>query len=412
MRLLMRTVLTLAVIACLFVLQVPAYAAAGDLDQTFGAGGVVHRPTGELGTGVTLQPDGKILVVGTVINSMKWAIARYRRNGALDGSFGSGGVATVDFGTTECCAYATDVLLQPDGRIVLVGAAVGLSLVRLNPDGTLDTSFGSGGIVESELGLTSVQHATLQPDGDIVVVGQSYYFSYEGVVARYLPDGSLDSSFGSGGVVINRDDAFVGVAVETDGSIVAVGSTGSRSSLEMMAVRYLPGGSPDASFGSDGEVAVPFGANPSAGNAVALQGDGKIVIAGFAGANRDFVLARLDQDGSLDTSFSKDGTTSRLSFDGCWDQTDAVAVQADGKIVAVGGVPCDPGQVFGLARWTASGKPDSTFGAGGKVTTAIHTSAFSYGVALQTDGKIVVAGASQGALGSPWSFTVARYLAS
>jgi uncharacterized delta-60 repeat protein len=200
-------------------------------------------------------------------------------------------------------------------------------------------------------------------------------------------------------------DACIGVALQSDGKIVAGGSAGSRFGV----ARYNSDGSLDTTFGGDGKVTTNFTSRPDGGNRVVLQGDGKIVLAGFAGGafgqNTSFAVARYETDGSLDGTFSGNGKVT-TNFTSGFDSARAPIILGDGSIVAVG-VAHAAGGAFALARYTAAGSLDTTFGGDGKVTTNF-SSGFDGAVdaALQVDGKIAAAGSASG----PSRFALARYL--
>jgi len=222
--------------------------------------------------------------------------------------------------------------------------------------------------------------------------------------------GSLDSSFGSGGIVttsIKIIDEGRAVAIQADGRIIAVGSIGNYPNSDFTLVRYNTDGSLDASFGTDGKVTTDFGSYDEA-NDIAIQADGKIVAAGETGNGWDdlnFALVRYNVDGSLDTSFDDDGKVITPGtpgiFGGIFGVVLAVAIQSNGKIVAAG---------YGtLIRYNPNGSLDTTFNGTGKVLTQIGNSYAAYAVAIQSDGKIVVAGTRSNGLNDR-DFAVARYI--
>jgi uncharacterized delta-60 repeat protein len=284
------------------------YNADGSLDPTFGSGGKVTTDLGgfDVALGVALQGDGKIVAVGGGGSGSDFLVARYKPDGSLDSTFGSGGLVTTDFGGFEA---ATAVALQGDGRIVVTGSTFSggfqqFVLARYNGDGSLDTTFGSGGKVTTDFGLGSGFGGALaiQSDGKLVAAGRA---GVDFVLARYKGDGSLDSSFGSGGFVTTDFggalfDAAFGVALQANGKVVAAGSTFNSFSppaADFALARYNPDGSLDASFGSGGKVTTGFGGFDAA-SGVALQADGKIIAAGQGGVGSDFALARYLGDAS------------------------------------------------------------------------------------------------------------------
>lgn len=332
--------------------------------------------------------------------------------GDLDTAFGTGGKVTVDHGQNE---EGEDVVLQSDGKIVTVGVnwpvdapSPDFSLMRHNPDGSPDTSFGGDGEVTTDFqgGDDRAQGAALQPDGKIVVVGRTERFGEENsgccwfTVARYNPDGTLDTGFGGTGWVIpelagGAEDGWA-VAVQPDGKILASGTAGG----EIAAVRYNPDGTPDTAFGGgDGEVTTAFDQGVQ-GKDMALQPDGRFVVFGDTGETAfDFAVVRYNPDGSLDSTFG--GGDGRVVTDlGGYNFGEAVVVQSDGRIVAAGS-GADPG--FTLVRYNTDGTLDAGYGTGGVVNTAFGTGGGVRDLMLQPDGRIVAAGSADG------NFALARY---
>jgi uncharacterized delta-60 repeat protein len=356
---------------------------------------------------VALQPDGKIVSAGrsfslTAPRRVDLLLTRHLSNGRTDSSFGNAGSVITRFDAITHFRTSA-VVLQPDGKIVVVGEVTrpgtDFGLARYNPDGTLDSSFGQAGLVLTDFDSRSdsATSATLQPDGKIVVAGTS---DGDYVVARYNPDGALDSSFGQAGRTITDiagTDRAYAVALLPDGKIVASGISGNAVS----ALRLNPDGSLDTTFGTNGSVASTFGMPWFGTNfAMTVQPDEQIVIARTAlisGGNTGFALLRLTASGALDTSFGANGVmftdllpTGQLGSS----QPTAVTVQPDGKIVTAGLVGSSDVQ-FGLTRHLPNGTPDSSFNGNGKLTLDLGSSfAVPRGVALQPDGKIVVVGES------------------
>lgn len=337
------------------------YRRDGSIDTTFGLKGRVRtrlESDRRLSSGpawsLALQPDGKIIAAGAGFGY--FTLARYMRNGKLDAGFGKRGIVRTSFsrgrdGGTDAKA----IVLQPDGKIVAAG--IGLfsqgerfAVARYNADGNLDSSFGSGGKVTTAIN-GGASDVVLQPDGKIVVAGSTRRNLRAEVlcaVVRYKKDGSLDSSFGSGGVAKTAVGSLGGasaVVLQRDGKIVAVGDVSSRFGL----VRYNANGSLDPSFGSGGKAKAGFGSGSSASpTAAVLQRDGRIVVAGWVvklsrHSKWDFALARFRPNGGLDRGFGAGGkvTTSFTSvappnsgprMDTAW----AVAIQPNGKIVVAG----------------------------------------------------------------------------
>ncbi|MEQ1730686.1 MAG: hypothetical protein ABL982_20140, partial [Vicinamibacterales bacterium] len=359
--------------------EVVRFDADGKLDDTFGGGDgkvtISFGSSSDLATSVVVQSDGRIVVAGynsTGLDS-DFALARLNADGSLDASFDFDGLVTTPVGTGfDVC---NDVVIQPDGKIVAigrsqVGSVIDASIVRYNTDGTLDTSFGGGdGIVTSDWGSTD--HAfsvAVQADGRFIVGGYTHRGSattWDFAVARYNADGTIDTSFGSGGLVTTplstvgaRTDEGHAVTLQSDGKILLAGWSENGTPTQYMLVRYNTDGSLDTTFGGgDGIVTTETGLGADEGYSVTLQSDGKILLSGST------ALIRYNADGTLDTTFGGgDGivASSVMGRD--------VAVQADGKIVVMGS--------FGIsaARYNADGSLDLTFGIenglGGAVTFA------------------------------------------
>jgi uncharacterized delta-60 repeat protein len=383
---------------------------AGDLDTSFGVGGkVITDFSGSIdeAKAVALQPDGKIVVAGHTPNFatglIEFALARYLPDGTLDTTFGDNGRVTTGFGEGQ--ALAQTVALQPDGKIVTAGYTVDLStsvsafaLARYLPDGALDTTFSGDGKLTTDTGSSNqVNAVVLQPDGKVVAAGGN-------AMARYNPDGTLDMTFGDNGLVTIDFREFRTATLQPDGKIVTAGVVDFPSNFALS--RYLPNGTLDTTFGDNGRVTTDFG-DPSQASAVVLQPDGKIVAAGSS--HVDFALARYLPDGTLDTTFSGDG---RVTTDfGESSQALAVALQADGKIVAAGWAFF---RLFALARYQPNGTLDTTFGGGGLVTTNFAgvegATATANGLVIQPHGGgLVVAGSSTPRDEVDFDFAVARY---
>jgi uncharacterized delta-60 repeat protein len=431
-----------AMILALFVQLQMAQAADGDLDPTFGTGGMlmtdIHRST-DLANAVAIQADGKLVVVGQTYQNNDYSdedfvVARYNTDGTLDNSFGSRGRVRTDF--PGLAAVPSGVVIQPDGKIVVAGGAFPLftflgdiKVVRYNPNGSLDTSFGDGGIVTTTFPQGSYAFdVALQPDGKIIVAGTVFVAFDPGessdtdfALARYNTNGTPDVTFGNGGQVSTdfvgfEDDAF-SVLIQPDGKIVAVGSANDPATFyDFAAARYLSNGTIDTTFGVAGKVRTDFGdQNFDRARSAALQSDGRIVAAGFAisqgGGTQNFAVARYTSNGILDTTFSRDGK-AQIDFGNCCQSATKVLLQSDGKIITVGGSNGESSDDdFLLARLNPRGSLDNTFGVGGQVRTSFgDLNGGANGAALQSDGKIVAVG-FQATFTNQWAnFALARYL--
>jgi uncharacterized delta-60 repeat protein len=385
-----------------------AVAAPGALDPTFGAGGLVTTDFGgfDSAQALAIQSDGKIVAAGSAGGD--FALARYNADGSLDSTFGSSGKVTTDFGGFDA---ASAVAIQPDGRIVAAGRTEGgdFALTRYNSNGSLDTTFGGGGKVTTDFGgFDAAFGVALQADGKIVAAGQGGPGGGF-ALARYNTDGSLDLSFGSGGKVTTHFtsgvEVVIAVAIQLDGKIVVTGQAFAGGFQQFALARYNPDGSLDTSFASGGILTTDFALGSGFGGALVIQPNGKIVAAGRAGS--DFVVARYNADGSPDATFGSGGKVT-TDFGGVvFDAAFGVALQSNGKIVAAGALFNSFGSSadFALARYMPDASLDPSFGGGGKVTTAFGGFDVASAVALQADGKIVAAGTG----GSGSDFALARY---
>jgi uncharacterized delta-60 repeat protein len=344
----------------------------GSFDTGFGDGGMSGADFGGVDSAyaAALQADGKIVVAGhTEVNS-DIAVARFHPNGSLDGSFDPGGTdgpgkKTFGHGGFD---IANAVLVQPDGKIVVAGAGnakADFAVTRLNSDGSYDSTFDGDGIAAADFGATDIGYAAaLQPDGKIVVAGQTGSAEYDVAITRFNPTGPADATldrtfngagtkrFGYGGF-----DSARAVLVRPDGKLVVAGHGGPNSDLAVTQLN--PDGSFDTGFGDRATAWADFGGRDF-GYAAALQPDGKVVVAGErAGVDDDIAIARLQPGGALDATFSVDGRTT-VNFGGA-DAGYALALQADGRIVVAGDTTL--GNDFAVARLEGDSPP--TGGTGG-----------------------------------------------
>jgi uncharacterized delta-60 repeat protein len=357
---------------------------------------------------------------------------------SLDTSFGGDGRVTTDFGGAGN-DRASDVALQPNGRIVAAGSSVitvenfveihDFAISRYFINGRLDDFFSGDGKVTTDFGGGTDDRANSLAvwlngsfNGQVVAAGSTTPAPGEGVddfaIARYNPNGTLDRSFGGDGKVITdfggSDRAF-GVTIQTDGKVVAAGdSSVAFGDPHFALARYNRNGTLDTSFGGDGKVTTNF-AGGGVALAVEIQPDGKIVVVGYVGRNAgpDFALARYNRKGTLDTSFGRNGKVT-TDFRGAGDFAEDLALQADGKIVAAGSTVATVDEVFhdfALARYNSNGTLDTSFSGDGKVITRFGGINGASGVGVQPDGKIVAAGGGLAAgSGAPDDdFAIARY---
>ncbi len=397
----------------------------GNLDTAFGTVGKVTTNIlayEDQAYAVAIQTDGKIVVAGFANNGAysDFAVLRYTAAGVLDATFGSGGKVVTPIGSYD--DYARAMAIQTDGKIVVAGYYFNgfynkIALVRYNSNGSLDTGFGTGGLVLTDVGSYNDEAyaVAIQSTGEIVVAGSTQNATRnEFALVRYTVNGFLDNSFNTTGKVItgigSGGSAAYSVAIQADKRIVAAGYSNNGSGDDFAIVRYYENGSLDTTFNFSGIITTAVSSEADVVSAVVIQPtDQKIVVAGSAvvGGKNNMALVRYNPAGTLDTGF---GSTGRVTT--AFGSGNAIAygirLQSDGKIVVAGCSDVNGNNDFALARYSAAGALDTTFKNTGKVTTAIGSADdCACGVALQSDGKIVVAGYSFN--GTDNDFALARY---
>jgi uncharacterized delta-60 repeat protein len=453
------------------------YDASGAIDNTFNGDGIQTTNIGgsEDVRDLVIQPDGKIVAAGDVYygnSPTVFALARYMPNGDLDGSFGVQGTQITSFSGYDGAAavsvalhsngditaaggaslsYTEDVAVatydvqgtpdqdgypvqritafyaddgvteflasgvQADGKLVAAGTAwngrdYDFVIARFNIDGTLDQTFGTGGYTKTDFATTSSSDEValalaIQGDGKIVVTGYSAgpLAGTAVPVARYNPNGSLDGSFGTGGKALLDVPGYFeegrAILVQPDGTIMIGGDT-NLADFDFMLCRLTTGGALDATFGTGGVVTTNFGYQDIIFG-LARQSDGKLLATGNTSLPNsfdgfDFCTVRYNADGTVDTGFGTNGRVT-TDFGGGIDFAASIALQADGKILVGGGGPVNNDYQFALARYGTSGAPDASFNTSGTQTVGFLGYDIGNAVALQTDGKILLAGFTEGA---------------
>jgi len=358
------------------------YTSTHDLDPSFGHNGVVLTDFGhsyDWAYALALQPDGRIVVAGVsdVSGSKDFALARYNPDGTPDFGFGKNGRTTLGLRS-----LTTDIIhgivIQPDGKIVAAGVTYedvvtlrphgDFMVARFQPDGRPDLSFGVGGVTTTDFSGESYDEpyaVVLQPDGKIVLGGYTNSGGGPGVLfgadqlalARYMPDGLLDPTFGREGKVVfdggSIDERLLALALAPDGSLIAGGYTNGERRGDLLLARLWPDGSLDRQFGNTGKgfSINDLGTNSERISSLVLEPNGKIVAGGQTAVsdNADFAVFRYDPRGFFDTSFGRAGVAT-FDFGGREDRIHAIALQPDGKIVAVGQSEAD----FAVVRFNAA----------------------------------------------------------
>jgi len=346
-------------------------------------------------------------------------VMRYNTDGSLDSSFGLDGIVTIDFGLYDqamIVAIQSDgkIIVASNSQVLDTLHPNRFAIARLNPDGTLDTSFDGDGKRLDEIGSSHdvITELAIQDDGKIIAGGYSGYVNIrpDFAMVRYNPDGSLDTTFGTEGIVITSmggdyDGSFA-TLLQPDGKIILMGFSKDSCSVNdcPVLIRYNSDGSLDTTFGVGGIVDEDFGVNAILFDSVLLS-DGKIVSSGYGTAGEGIVLMRHNPDGSLDTTFGTDGLVIKNFGDITTEKTEGMALQPDGKLLISGFYG---GDVF-LLRYNSDGTPDTSFYSDGVLFHSIGDGddRARY-VALQQDGKIVVTGDTY--TGADYDIFVARYL--
>lgn len=377
---------------------------------------------------MTLVPGGKLVVVGSTGTSPgnhDFALARYNlSDGSLDGSFDQDGKKIQDVGDRS--SSAGSVALQPDGKIILAGSCYNgtyhsFAVARLDPTGLLDPTFGLNGRVVVPIGNADAQAnaVAIQADGKIVAVGSA---TNDIAVVRLNTNGTLDTTFDGDGIVTTSFstnlDAAHAVAIQPDGRIVVVGSALNTANSDFAIVRYRTNGLLDASFNTSGKATTAFGTGEDAATGVTIQPDGKIVASGYGavGGRLGFSLVRYNTNGTRDASF---GTSGRVTT-----AVETVAaglgqvLQPDGKILLAGYsyLTDVDGQIVSIGldvlRYNTNGTLDNTFGSGGIATTTSSGGEFGGAIALQPDGKVLVGGLRYNLDTGVYEPVVVRFLSS
>ncbi|MGO9518544.1 MAG: hypothetical protein ACLPND_16025 [Candidatus Korobacteraceae bacterium] len=409
----------LLIFSILLIASQQTAAQAGHLDPTFGSGGIVTTDFGDQtrsgnvasANAVTIQSDGKIVVSAGIPGSSGFpvpAVARYNTDGSLDTAFGSGGIVSTP--SLEDSPF-TSVALQSDGKIVAVAGGFTAFVLRYTASGVLDSTFGTSGIVTlSFINGPAASGVLVQPDGNILVANNSLF--------RLLSNGQFDTSFGSGGTARTAGYPATGLALLPSGKILVVSSFSGTSGF---VSQYDSNGSLDTTFGIAGQLA-----SPGTAVGLALLGSGDFLAGGSLTNNAlrpspgvaasTFAVSRYLGVGITDASFGTNGGTVTPVLGFPVVATTGLAVEPNGDIVMLGTGSLVEQTAFALARYTPAGQLDTTFGTNGTVFTSFGIGGVSVsvgGLAIQSDGKIVAVGGFSQFVphnGSDTAFKVIRYL--
>lgn len=385
----------------LLLLQICSDASAQDLDYSFGVKGIVNMPydtfkyhSEEIFYGVAQQTDGKIIAAGS-----DFTVIRYHINGMVDSTFAINGKLRKVFGTMS--ESANTAIIQPDGKILVSGTVwvngnANFAIIRLRPDGSLDSTFSQDGrnIIDIS-GQDACGGMSLQPDGKIILCG-SIKSSDSVIILRLNSDGTLDSTFNNHKVffIYGASNSWTmglnAVTIKPDGKILACGNL-NPVSREFSLIQLLPNGELDSTFGNHGIVTT---ANTGVANNIALQTDGKIIIGGIGIATGGGYIIRYMPNGIIDSSFGVKGRvliTHSLGFTLFED----VEIDKNGKIYATGQITnniCYQGDDMLLMRFNIDGSIDTDYAPNGIITKASKYSEGTYGMLIQQDGRILAVG--------------------
>jgi len=383
----------------------------GDLDKSFGNGGKVNVGiTGyyDVAKSMALQQDGKIVVVGygkeSLVSYKGLSVARYLTNGELDYDFANLGV--IHRVTTDLEGEAYSVAIQKDDKIVVAGYSISpttnneeVTLIRFAKNGVIDKSFGNKGLVvtavSNEKDVASA--VAIQQDGKIVVVGSTDHKPTTDIVLiRYNENGSLDYSFGIGGIVItdinSGFDIGKSIAIQRDGKLIVSGFTYVGNKFFMTLLRYDSNGVLDPTFGISGIIVTDINGRRGKMD-MALQNDGRIILVGPSEVENShhFTILRFNNNGSLDKSFGNNGITKTTI--GNYSEAESVALDLYGNIIVAGTTELGNEQ-FVVAMYDKDGTLVPDFGPGGIVKTSFIKNSVdrAHSVVIDNDDKIIVAG--------------------
>ncbi|MCH7965001.1 MAG: hypothetical protein IH852_13805 [Bacteroidetes bacterium] len=391
---------------CLCIAQSP-----GELDKTFGNGGRVNVGIGgyyDVAKSMALQHDGKIVVVGygkeSLVSFKGLSMARYLQNGEMDYDFGNLGV--IHRVTKDLEGEANSVAIQKDDKIVVAGYSISpatnneeITLVRFTENGNIDKSFGNKGLIVTEISSEKDvgESVVIQNDGKIVVVGTTDHKpSADIVLIRYNKNGSLDYSFGIGGIVITDINSAMDIGkslvLQSDGKMIVSGFTRVVNKFFMTLLRYDSYGELDPTFGNSGIVITDINGRRGKMDMV-MQNDGKIILVGPSEVENShhFTVLRFNNNGSLDKSFGNNGVTKTIIGD--YSEAESVALDSNGNIVVAGTTELGNEQ-FVVAMYDQNGMLVPDFGSDGLVKTSFIKNSVdrAHSVVIDYYGNIIVAG--------------------
>lgn len=393
----------------------PAPSSPGSLDPGFGHDGRAYADFGrtrpeQMAEAVAVQTSGRVTAAGTLLTDRssqfdvtRWAVARWHADGRPDQGFGTHGRVVTSIHSDDVADSARTVAVHDHGKVLVGGSADGrFALIAYTRHGRLDSTWGDDGIVTTEIpsGVGSVLDLRVLGDGSVLAAGNA---GDRLAIARYAADGTLDPSYGAGGIVTSAQpfggDVF-GVQLQPGGGLVATGQSeqDGESLVGVRTVEIDAAGLPDPDFGTAGVVTtVPRTAVASVGRAVVVQPDGRVVVAGSAfgrGGNLRYLVLRYRTDGSLDPAFGGGDGSAELLL-GHEAEAEDVVLQPDGRIVTTGWAGRHPRRVV-VARFTRAGRPDHSFNGTGYRRIGLGAGSYAEGRALAlANGRVQVVGGLQ-----------------
>lgn len=375
----------LLLVSALSVLFANSYGQAGTPDSSFGTNGIVNVLIDSGATCMKLLalPGNKLLAAGTYLENGRthFHLTRFNADGSVDNSFGNNGTG-IDLDTTYMAVYGA--IRQPDGRIIVCGdyydgQGYRMKLVRFTAIGKVDSSFGVNGraVTQVTTGTNNTygRNVLLQPDGKIILAGctNNGGTDMKFIVMRYTANGVLDAGYGTNGITVTdigpKDDNAYAAAIQADGKVVHVGDTYDGSHWQLAVLRYDTSGHLDNTFGTNGQVLMPIGTDVY-GYSVLIQGSGqKIVIGAYSEGNYNLLL-RLNSNGSTDNSFGVNGISAR-SFN-TFDAANRIDTLSNGDIIM--SARTTGNNMYAWAKFSSMGVLDTTIGDSGLVTITVNNS--------------------------------------
>jgi uncharacterized delta-60 repeat protein len=384
--------------------EIARVTSAGGVDASFGQGGFTTTAFGnsiELLEALAVEPNGSIIGAGYTeppTGVAVFAMARFTTAGSVDSSFGVDGQVVTMISDTST-DFLSCISIAPGGQILSGGSSFPLStffnsfsLVRYTANGALDSSFAQGGILVADYPAQNIDYnqVFMEPDGKLLVPGTNTQGeNSQNFISRFTAKGLADASYGQHGTAATL--GFYNI-MQPDGKMVESGNTTINGTASLLLARYKINGNLDSSFGTNGTTAINFFGESEFGAFMALQPDQKIIATGFISndGTNDLLLARFTANGAVDPSFGNGGAVA-AGFE-LFNNAQSIAVAASGKILVAGAGFSPSFQLIAyLARFNANGSVDSSFGQNGFLLISSGVESFTGTVIPLSSGKILFA---------------------